>query len=107
MKLANASEFVGELSYNHLGVFGHTNALAFNDLNVVQATKDLVLDFELSAHGESGTLLDLERLVFEAVFASRGGEVNRNGIASGRIHGESLNDTDTRIVGVGNVFAIA
>lgn len=107
MKLINASDFIRELSYNHLGVFGHTDALAFNDLNVVQATEDLVLDFELSAHGESGTLLDLERLVFETVFASRGGKIDRDGVASRRIHGESLDDTDTRIVGVGNVFAIA
>lgn len=75
------------LSYNHLGILGHADALALDDLNVVQATEDLVLNFEFSAHGELGALLDLEWLVFEAIFASRSGQIDGDGVATGGIHG--------------------
>lgn len=95
------------VSYNHLRILGHTHALALDDLNIVQAAKDLVLDFKSSAHGELGTLLDLEGLIFEALFASGCREVNGDRIASSRVHGESEDDADSRVFGVGDVFAIA
>ena len=95
------------LSYNHLGILGHADALALDDLDVVQAAENLVLNFKLGAHGELGALLDLEWLVFEAIFASRSRQIDGDGIATGGIHGQRQDDTDTRIVGVGDVFAIA
>ncbi len=61
-------------AYNHLRVLGDADALALDDLDVVEAAEDLVLDLELGAHGEFGTLLDLEGLVLERGLAAGLGE---------------------------------
>lgn len=97
---------VGRVAPNHFRVLGHADALALDDLNVVQAAENLVLDFESSAHGELGTLLDPEGLIFETVLASGGGEIDGDGIASSGIHGEGEDDADAGVVGVGYVFSI-
>ena len=73
----------------------------------MQTTKNLVLHLELSAHGELGALLDLERLFLEALLASGSRQVNSDGVAAGRVHSQRDDDTDAGIVGVGNVFAMA
>src|SRR6266699_924438 len=54
---------LGEGSYNHLAVLADPDALALDDLDVMEAAEDLVLDLEGGNHGELGALLDLERLV--------------------------------------------
>lgn len=46
-------------TYQHLLVLRDADALAFNDLDVVQAGEDIVLDLELSGHVELCTFLDL------------------------------------------------
>lgn len=97
----------GRGTYNHLRVLGHTDALALDDLDVVQAAEDLVLDLELGAHGELGALLDGKGLVLEGGLAARGGQVNGDGRATRRVHGEGEDDADAAVVGVGNVLAAA
>jgi hypothetical protein len=96
---------VGGVAANHLGVLGDLDALALDDLDVVQAGEDLVLDLELGAHGELGVLLDLERLVLQRGLAAGGGEVDGDGVATGRVHGEGEDDADAGVVGVRDVLA--
>lgn len=93
--------------YNHLRVLGDLDTLALDDLDVVQTTQYLMLDLELGAHGELGAFLDFKGLVLEALLASRRGQVNRDGVAAGRVEGQSKDDADSGIVGVGNIFAAA
>lgn len=94
------------MAYNHLRVFRDLDALALDDLNVVEAAENLMLDLELGAHGKLGTFLDLEGLVLEALLAAWRGEVNRDGWAARRVHGEGEDDADARVVGVGDVLAV-
>lgn len=71
----------------------------------METAEDLVLDLELGAHGELGSLLDCEGLVLEGVLAAGSGEVNGDGIAAGRVHGQGQNDADSGVVGVRDVGA--
>lgn len=73
----------------------------------MQTAQDLVLDLELGAHGELGTLLDLERVLLEGLFAAGDREVNGDGVAARSLHGEGVDDADTGVVGVGDVLAAA
>lgn len=97
----------GGVAADHLGVLGDLDALALDDLDVVQAAEDLVLDLEGGAHGELGALLDLEGLVLEALLAARPGEVDRDGGAAGGVHGQGEDDADAGVVGVGDAGAAA
>ena len=92
-------------THNHLRVLGDPDALSLNDLNVVETAEDLVLDLELGAHGELGSLLDCEGLVLEGVLAAGSGEVNGDGVAAGRVHGQGQDDADSGVVGVRDVGA--
>lgn len=77
-----------------------------NDLNIVQAAQDLVLDLELGAHGEFDSLLDLEPLLkFCLVFWFI--EFNHFGSAAGRVHGECLDNADSGVRRIGDVLATA
>jgi hypothetical protein len=91
---------VGRITPNHLRVLGDADALALDDLDVVQAAEDLVLDLELGAHGELGVLLDLEGLVLERLLAARLGEVDGDGVPAGRVHGQGQDDAHTGVIGV-------
>jgi hypothetical protein len=91
---------VGGIAANHLIILGDSDALALDHLNVVQAAEDLVLDFELGAHGELGTLLDLEGLVLEGRLASRLRQVDGDGRATSRLHRQGEDDADAGIVRV-------
>lgn len=62
-----------------------------------------MLDLELGAHGELGTLLDVEGLVLEGGLASRGREIDGDGRTSGGVHGQGENDADSGVVGVRDV----
>lgn len=96
---------VGRVAADHLRVFGDLDALAFDDLDVVQTAQDLVLNLELGAHGELGALLDLEGLVLQGSLAAGGRQVDGLGVATGRVHGEGQDDADARVVGVRDVGA--
>lgn len=73
----------------------------------MQTAENLVLDLELGAHGELGALLDLEGLVFERLLTARGGELDGDGIAAGRAHGQGEDDADSGVAGVGEIGAAA
>lgn len=93
--------------YNHLGILGHSDALPLNDLDVVQAAEDLVLDLEVGHHGELCVLLDAERLVLERVLASGGRQVDGDGVAAGGLHGQGEDDADAGVAAVRQVVAAA
>lgn len=97
---------VGSVASNHFRVLGNPNTLSLDDLNIVQATKNLVLDLELGAHGEFDSLLDLETLLkFFSVFLVL--ELESNGRTAGRVHGESDDNADSGVRGIGDVLATA
>lgn len=79
---------VGSIAANHLRVLGDSDTLSLDDLDVVKTAENLVLDLELGAHGELGTLLDVERLVLEGGLASGGREIDGDGRATRRVHGQ-------------------
>lgn len=56
-------KFTKVCTNNHLGVLRYSHTLALDELDIVQPTKNLVLDLELGTHGEFGALLDLEGVI--------------------------------------------
>lgn len=66
-----------------------------------------MLDLELCAHGELGTLLDLEGLVLERLLAAGSREVDGDGVAAGRVHGQGEDDADSGVAGIGDACAAA
>lgn len=52
-------------THDHLRVFGDLQPFPLHDLDIVQATENLMLNFELGAHRELGAFLDLEGLVLK------------------------------------------
>ena len=64
---------VGCVAANHFRVLGDLDALALDDLDVVETAQNLVLDLELGAHCELGALLNLERLILQSRLATLGG----------------------------------
>ena len=92
-------------TYNHLALLANLDALALDNLDVVQTTENLVLDLEGSNHGELSTLLDLERLVLEGDLASRGGEVDGYGVSLRGFHSKGVDNADSGVVGVGQILA--
>ena len=84
-------------TYNHLGVLGNSDSLALDNLDVMETTQNLMLNLELGANGELGTLLDLERLVLKV---TRSGKVDRDGRSARRVHAELKDNANSRIVGV-------
>jgi hypothetical protein len=97
----------GRVAANHLRVLGNSNTLSLDNLDVVETAKNLVLNLELCAHGEFGTLLDVEGLVLEGGLAARGRKVDGDRRASRRVHCQGENDTDSGVVGVGDVGTAA
>lgn len=73
----------------------------------MQTAENLVLDLELGAHGELGALLDLEGLVLERLLAAGSGQVDGDGIAVGRAHGQGEDDADSGVAGIGEIGAAA
>lgn len=87
-------------TYNHLTILRHLDTLALDNLNIVQAAQNLVLNLESGRHGELGALLDLERLVLEGGLGAGGRKVDRHSWTAGRVHGEAVDDADALVVGV-------
>lgn len=73
----------------------------------MQTAQNLVLHLEGGAHGKLGALLDGKGLILERVFAAGCREVDCDGCAAGRVHGQREDDADAGVVGVGDVFAAA
>lgn len=66
-----------------------------------------MLHLELRSHVELGTLLDLERLVFESLLCILGREIDGDGWLTFGIHGEGEDDAVAGVIGVGEVLAAA
>lgn len=66
-----------------------------------------MLDLELRRHAELNSLLDLERFVLERSFGASGGEIDGDGWAAFRVHGQRENDAVAWVVGVREVIASA
>lgn len=98
-KLANRFENLEE-TYNHFLILANTNTLALDDLDVVQSRQNLVLDLELRRHAELGALLDFERLVLESGFRTLFGQVDGDGWAAFRVHGQREDDAVAWIIWV-------
>lgn len=58
-------------TYQHLLVLAHSDALSLNNLNIFQATENIVLHLERGLDAESAAFLDGERLILETVDRSR------------------------------------
>ena len=98
---------VGSVAANHLRVLGDSDTLSLDNLNVVKTAENLMLDLEFGAHGELGTLLDVEGLVLEGGLASRGREIDGDGRTTGGVHGQGENDADSGVVGVRDIGTAA
>ena len=106
-----------QLSSYHLagGTYDHlvglatrdTDAMALDDLNIVQTTQDLMLDFEFGAHREVGTFLDLEGLLLQVLQSSRLRKVDDDRLAAGRFHRQGKDNAYARVIGIRQVLAVA
>lgn len=67
---------MSEIAYNHLLILADRKALPLDDLDVMQATQDFVLDLELGRHGELGAFLNLEGLVLELGLCAFHGKID-------------------------------
>jgi len=92
---------------NHLLILANPNTLPLHNLYIVQTRQNLMLHLELRSHVELGTLLDLERLVFESLLCILGREIDGDGWLTFGIHGEGEDDAVAGVIGVGEVLAAA
>ena len=99
--------FIWRIAPQHLLILTYPNALALHDLHIMQPRQNLMLNLELRRHGELCPLFDLEGVVFQSGQSTRGTEVDGDGGAVGRVHGEREDDAEAWIVGVREVFAAA
>ena len=97
----------GSVAANHLRILGDSDTLSLDNLNVVKTAENLMLDLELGAHGELGTLLDVEGLVLEGGLASRGRESDGDGRTTRGVHGQGENDAVSGVVGVRDIGTAA
>lgn len=93
---------VRSIRTNHLLVLADSDTLSLDNLDVLKARENLMLDHELGDHGELSSLLDLEWLVLQGGFGSLGGEVNGHWWAAGSLQGEGENDALAWIIWVGD-----
>lgn len=98
---------VGSIAAQHLRVLADLDALALDNLDILETAENLVLHLELGDHGELGALLDLERLVLERRLATRRGEIDGYGVATRRLHGELLDDAHPLVIGIRQVVTAA
>lgn len=93
---------IWSIAANHLLILAHANAFALDNLDVLQATQDLVLHLELGRHVELGALLNLERLLLQRSFGALLGQVDGDRRSALGLHGEGEDDAVSRVVGVGD-----
>ncbi len=95
------------VAYNHFLLLTNRHTLALDSLNVLQARENVVLHLEFGRQMELGALLDLERILLEALDGTVLGEIDPDVRTTSRCEGESENDAITRVVGIAQVFATA
>lgn len=69
---------VGWIASNHLLVLANSDAFTLESLNVFQTREDFMLDDERGLHLVPAAFLDGERLVFERLDSTCGGEIYRD-----------------------------
>ena len=102
----SASFALGGRAYHHL-LHLVADAHAPDHLEVLEASQDLVLDLELCLHAERSALFDCERLALESVHRARGPQVDDDVRATFDFEPEREDDAFARVVGVGDVLALA
>ena len=86
-------------------VLGDANALPLDDLDIVEATKNLMLYLKLGTHSELSSLFDFEWVIFEGFLRSGSGEFNGDRRASGRVHRQGQDDALAWVVGIRNALS--
>jgi len=87
----------------HLAADSHARDL----LEVLEACQDLVLDLELCLHAECSALLDCERLALESLDGTGRPQIDDDVVAALDFETEREDDALARVVGIGDVFALA
>ena len=93
---------VWSIRTDHLLVLADSDTLSLDNLDVLKAREDLVLDLELGDHGELSSLLDLEWLVLQGRLRSFSREVDGHWWAAGSLQGEGENDALAWIIWIGD-----
>lgn len=91
-------------TYNHLLVL-LAEDLALDDLDVLQAGEDLVLDLEADLHAEGSALLDCKGLLGQGIDGSGVLQIDDNVVAALDLEAEGEDDALAGVVGVGEVLA--
>jgi hypothetical protein len=94
---------VGSIAAEHFLVLANTDTLALDDLDVLEATEDIVVDLEDNLDVELGTLLDGEGLVLEAVHSTGGRQLDHDVGAAIGDQGQRFDDA-LGVVGLADGF---
>lgn len=97
---------MGCVTYNHL-LHLLLDAHPRDDLHVLHAAEDVVLDAETGLHAESRALLDGERLLVEGLEGAGLGQVDNDVRSALDFETQREQDDFTRVVGVGDGLAAA
>jgi hypothetical protein len=74
--LARASVF--SQTYKHLLILANPNTLALDNLEVLEAAQNIVVDLKGNLNTKVGALLDCEGLVLQLVERARGRDIDNN-----------------------------
>jgi hypothetical protein len=92
-------------AYHHL-LHLLANSQALDNLEIFQASQDLMLNLELGLHAESSALLDGEGFALERLDSTRGPQVNDDVFSTFDLKTEREDDTFAGVVGVRDVLAL-
>lgn len=95
------SDWIRDGTHKHFFVLANSNTFPLDYLQVLQATQDLMLDFEYSLHPELGGFLDREGLVLETLQGAGGGEIDCDIRTAFHLESKRLDDAFAGIVHVG------
>ena len=96
-----------EITHQHFAILANLNTLTLDNLDILQAAENLMLNLERDDHRELRTLLDLEWLVLKRSLAAGLREVDCDGVAARRLHGQGMDDAYAGVVRVRQVLAAA
>lgn len=93
-------------AHHHLLHFA-ADAHACDLLEVLETCQNFMLDLELCLHAERSALLDCERLARKSIDGAGGPQVDDDVVATVNFETEGEDDAFARVVGVGDVLALA
>lgn len=105
LRVVHLTSGVGSVTAQHLLILADPDTLTLDDLQVLETAQNFVVDLEGNLDVELGALLNLERLILEAVDRARGGQVDDNIFTAVDLQSQRLDDTLARVVGVGDGLA--